>query len=139
MDFNVEAAENLQEEKSVYKPYDNGFEKAAGILGIASIVTAVMGLASIPVMLGGVAIILALLSRGKGQMSPKAVRGLSYGVVGVTISIALIGYVVYLFCNNSLYRQLINNQCESMYGYTLNEVIESSVGEDFDLEEFLTK
>lgn len=139
MDFNVEEAGNHKEERIAYKPFDNGFERASATLGIISIVTAIMGLATIPLMMGGLAIILALLSRGKGPMSQRAVRGLTCGVIGLTINIALISYIVFLFCNNSIYRQLINNQCEAMYGYTLNEVIESSVGDDFDLEEYLTK
>lgn len=139
MDFNVEEADNLQQENTIYKPLDNGFERASGMLGIASIVSAICGLATIPMMLGGLAIILALLSRGRGHMGQRAVRGLVCGIVGLTINVALIGYIVFLFCNNSIYRQLINNQCEAMYGYTLNEVIESSVGDDFDLEEYLKK
>ena len=125
------------EENVVYKPLDNGFEKAAGILGIASVITAVFGLAPIPLMLGGIAIILAFLSRGKGPMSQRAIRGVTCGVVGITINIALVAYVIFLFFTNSAYRQIMNAQAELMYGYSMEELIESSFGTDIDLDKYL--
>lgn len=125
------------EENVVYKPLDNGFEKAAGILGIASIITAVIGLAPIPLMLGGLAIILAFLSRGKGPMGQRAVRGVTCGIVGITINIALMAYVIILFFTNSAYRQLMNAQAKLMYGYSMEELIESSFGDNIDLDKYL--
>lgn len=139
MDFNAETLENEYREEPVYKPFDNGFEKASSILGIISIITAFLGLGTIPMMLGGTAIILALLSRGKGSMGSKAMRGLTCGIIGLAINIFLICYVIMLFCTNVTYRDLINNQCRMMYGYTLNDVIEESVGDGFDLEEYLSR
>ncbi len=139
MDFTTETINSIQEDNPSYKALDNGFAKAASALGIASIVTAIFGLATIPLMLGGLAIILAILSRGRGSMEGRAVRGMTCGIVGMTISIALIAYVIYLFCISPTYRSLINSQCETMYGYTLNDVIEDYVGDGFDLEEYLTR
>ena len=107
------------------------------MLGIASVITAVFGLAPIPLMLGGIAIILAFLSRGKGPMSQRAIRGVTCGVVGITINIALVAYVIFLFFTNSAYRQIMNAQAELMYGYSMEELIESSFGTDIDLDKYL--
>ena len=60
--------EQPTENNSIYIPYDNGFIKAASIMGFASIVTTFFGLITVPMILGGMAVILALLSRGKGDM-----------------------------------------------------------------------
>lgn len=125
------------EENVVYKPFDNGFEKASGILGIASIITAIMGLATVPMTLGGLAIILAVLSRGKGQMGQRAVRGVTCGIIGMTINIALIGYVIMLFFTNPMYRDLMNKQSEMMYGYSLEELLEESFGPNLELDKYL--
>ena len=47
---------------SIYVPFDNGFLKAASVMGVASLVTTFFGLLTIPLVLGGLAIILSLLS-----------------------------------------------------------------------------
>lgn len=139
MDFNGNTSAQLQEEKIVYKAYDNGFEKAAFVLGIISIITAFLGLGTIPMMLGGLAVILAVLSRGKGEMGRKAFRGMICGLAAIGVSVLLVVYVIMLFCTNVTYRNLINAQCKMMYGTTLNELIEESVGDDFNLEQYLSR
>ena len=59
-----------------YVPFDNGFQKAASIMGIAAIATTFFGLITVPMILGGLAMILALLSRGRGDMHIKRIESL---------------------------------------------------------------
>lgn len=137
MDFNADFTDENQPKEVAYKAYDNGFAKAASVLGIIAFVTTFLGLATIPIALGGIAVILALLSRGKGEMSNKAITGLVFGAIGIIINILLMCYIVWLFIKSPTYRQIMNNQFESIYGYTINEMIEGNVGGGFNLEEYL--
>lgn len=139
MDFNSEIHSEIQEETVAYKAFDNGFAKAASVMGVIAFASTFLGLATIPIMLGGTAVILALLSRGKGEMNNRAIVGLVFGAIGIVINIFLMGYIIWLFMTSSFHRQAMNSQYQQIYGYTINEVIENAVGNEFDLEEYLTR
>ena len=121
----------------VYIPYDNGFQKAAGIMGIVAIATTFFGLIMLPMMLGGLAVILALLSRGKGYMSRRAYMGFTCGSVAIILNILIVGYALFMFCFNPVFRSTVNEQSRRMYGYTINDMINESVGNDFDVDSYL--
>ena len=129
--------EQTTENNTIYIPYDNGFIKAASIMGFASIVTTFFGLITVPMILGGMAVILALLSRGKGDMNGKAYMAFTCGSVAIILNILIVGYALYMFCFNPVFRSTVNEQSRRMYGYTINSMIEESVGGDFDLDAFL--
>ena len=78
-----------------YVPFDNGFQKAASIMGIAAIATTFFGLITVPMILGGLAMILALLSRGRGDMSGKAYMAFTCGSVAIILNILIVGYSLY--------------------------------------------
>ncbi|MBR3635993.1 MAG: hypothetical protein IKN47_07335 [Lachnospiraceae bacterium] len=123
--------------REAYIPYDNGFQKAAGIMGIAAIATTFFGLIMLPMMLGGLAVILALLSRGKGYMSRRAYMGFTCGSVAIILNILIVGYALFMFCFNPVFRSTVNEQSRRMYGYTINDMINESVGNDFDVDSYL--
>ncbi len=129
--------EQPTENNSIYIPYDNGFIKAASIMGVASIVTTFFGLITVPMILGGMAVILALLSRGKGDMNGKAYMAFTCGSVAIILNILIVGYALYMFCFNPVFRSTVNEQSRRMYGYTINSMIEESIGGDFDLDAYL--
>ena len=133
----MDSNDTYSSETAVYVPYDNGFQKAAGILGIAAIVTTFFGLLTVPMILGGVAVILALLSRGRGYMSLRAYMGLTCGSVAVILNILIIVYALYMFCFNPVFRSTVNEQSRRMYGYTINDMINESVGDGFDVDSYL--
>lgn len=120
-----------------YVPYDNGFQKAAGIMGIASLITSFLGLITVPMILGGLAVILALLSRGRGSMSGRAVMGLSCGAAAIILNILIIFFAVYMFLFNVQYRKLVDEQSMKMYGYTITDMLEESMGDGFDIDSYL--
>ena len=129
--------EQPQENNTIYIPLDNGFIKAASIMGFASIVTTFFGLITVPMILGGLAVILALLSRGKGDMNGKAYMAFTCGSVAIILNILIVGYSLYMFCFNPVFRSTVNEQSRRMYGYTINSMIEESIGGDFDLDAHL--
>ena len=106
-------------------------------MGFASIVTTFFGLITVPMILGGMAVILALLSRGKGDMNGKAYMAFTCGSVAIILNILIVGYALYMFCFNPVFRSTVNEQSRRMYGYTINSMIEESIGGDFDLDAYL--
>lgn len=120
-----------------YRPLDNGFEKASFVLGVASIITAFLGLGIIPMMVGGVAVILAVLSRGKGNMGSRAFRGFVCGIIGIVTNIILIAYIIGMFFTNATYREQINNTSKMLYGYTMEELIEESSGGQIRIKDYI--
>ena len=132
---NSNQVNNMNAGNSYYKPYDNGFEKAASALGLASIVTAFLGLGTIPMTLGGIAVILAVLSRGRANMSSRAFRGFVCGIVGIVANIFIIVYIVMMFFTNAGYREQINNTSKMLYGYSMEELIEESF--DVDIQKYI--
>ena len=95
------------------------------------------GLLTIPMVLGGLAIILALLSRGRGDMNSKAYMAFTCGSVAIILNILIICYALFMFCFNPVFRSTVNEQSRRMYGYTINDMINQSVGDNFDVESYL--
>lgn len=125
------------EQDEVYKPLDNGFAKLASVLGITAIVSTFFVPLYMPLICGAIAIILALLSRGKGELPSKAWTGVITGSIAIIINVAIAFSSIYLFMNNPIVRMSVNETSRKLYGYTINELIEESVGDGFDLEEYL--
>ncbi len=96
-------------------------------------VALVTGLIAIPlsfvmnigVVLGGVAVVLAILSRGsQKKFLPQAKRGMIYGTIGIVL-----GYVVFVSSLHTVltdpaYRQQLNQMSEQMNGQTFDELLQ---------------
>ena len=96
-------------------------------------VALVTGLIAIPlsfvmnigVVLGGVAVVLAILSRGsQKKFLPQAKRGIIYGTIGIVL-----GYVVFVSSLHTVltdpaYRQQLNQMSEQMNGQTFDELLQ---------------
>lgn len=120
------------------KSFDNGFAKASKVLGILSLVSIIILPVYLPLICGGVAIILALLSRGDKEMDSNGWTGLSTGIVAIAVNIILVFAAIYIFMNNQFVRNAINAQYRELYGVSFTEMIEQSVGGDFDLDKYTT-
>ena len=76
----------------------NGLSVAALILGIIGVLTMMFGGS---VVLGSLAILLALLSRGSGRMSGQAKAAIGISIVSIALGILLlIGMFVYVFTSS---------------------------------------
>ena len=96
-------------------------------------VSLVTGLIAIPlcfvmnigIALGGVAIVLAILSRGsQKKLLPQAKRGIIYGTIGIVL-----GYVVFVSSLHTVltdpsYRKQLNQMSEQMNGQTFDELLQ---------------
>lgn len=107
-------------------PRKNGFVGASMALGIASIVSMVCMTVYLPFILGGLAIIFAILSKTNPEipMEKKAKTGLTCGCIGLFGNLALIGVCVTLVFTNPTYRQQLNELCTQMYGQSFDQMLE---------------
>lgn len=103
----------------------SGFATAALILGLLSIMTAIMGTVYPPLLCGGLAIILAILSKGKDRaMLTNAKVGMTTGIVGLIVNVAVVVSTLLLFFNNPQFQEEVHTQ--------LNQYYEALYGESFD-------
>ena len=107
----------------------DGMPTAAMALGIISLVSLLFLQVSIPFFLGGVSIILAILSRGSAKkMIGKAKAGLTCGIIALALDIAFCVFAVWLvFALPTLSPKLkeeVNKACEEQYGVSYDEMME---------------
>jgi len=124
------------EENMPYKPFDNGFASTSYALGIIALVSTLFVPFVIPCVTGGVAIILAVLSRGKSELNSKALTGITTGTVAIVINLLIVFAVVYLFLCSNLFRIELNSRYLEMFGYTFTDMINEYVGNGFNIESF---
>ena len=100
------------------------------------IIPAVLGMVScllcqtviIPLILSGIGIILAVLSKGRHiYMCKQAKLGLYSCIFSLVLTLLLSFGSVYLFYNNQEYRNSINATYKELYGITLDEYIHEAL------------
>lgn len=122
-----------------FNHFNNGYSKASKALGIAAIVSTFLVPVYLPFILGGLAVILALISRGKYEIDSDGWVGITTGIVAIVINVSMIFLVVYLFLKSQYFRDMLNVQYMQMYGITLNTAIERIIGHGFDLDMYLLR
>ncbi|MBQ7616019.1 MAG: hypothetical protein IJU77_13310 [Butyrivibrio sp.] len=92
----------------------------------------VIGLISIPLcfflnlgtVVGGIAIILALLSKGNMEkLLPQAKKALIYGTLGVVIGYGVFVYDVHAVFTNPEYRRQLNVMSQQMNGVSFDDML----------------
>lgn len=101
----------------------NTFSKFSIVLGVCSLILA--SSVMFGVVTGGMAIIFAVLSKGKELKMEKTSKiGMYVGLVGMLASIAVAANTVYMYKTDARYRKEINDEFEKAYGKTINEYID---------------
>lgn len=108
------------------KPYvepGSNFANISMVLGIISIVSSFTFTIYPAFVLGSMAIVLALLSRGRRRrLANKAGTGIICGTIGlITNTIILVSCMVLLFTNNDI-RNEVNKTFEEQYGTSFDEM-----------------
>ena len=107
-----------------HRPPINLFAFFARSLGIFAIFCAIFGIFFVSFICGGLAIILAILSKGfETKMEKNAAIGLVTGCVAIVIQIFSLIFSVYNIINVPEYRELFNSMYEQMYGEPVDESI----------------
>ncbi len=111
--------------------YNRLHNELDGHVSLAS-VALVVGLAAIPlsfflntgIIAGGVAIVLALLSRGTmDKLLPQAKKAIIYGIIGVVIGYGVFAYDIYTVVTDPEARQQLNAVSEQMNGVSFDDML----------------
>ena len=93
-------------------------------LGVFSVFCAAFSIFFGAFICGGLAIVLAFLSKGYGNKMERNARiGLVTGIVGVVIQIGALVFSVYNIINVPEYREKFNDLYEQMYGVPVDDSI----------------
>lgn len=116
-----------------YKYPGSGMANAAMILGIGAILTALMMTVYFPFILGSIAIVLALLSKGRAaKMAKTAKAGIACAMSGLTLNIIIIASTMfYLFSSPELLLETMR-QSDVMYENINGVSTEETFGESLE-------
>ena len=120
------------------KPKGDGMATASLILGIITLASMLVLQFTIPFVLGGVGIVLAILSRGSAKhLIGKAKAGLICCIAGLSLDIVLCVSAVCLVLAlphlSPEFQEEVNKACEEQYGVSYDEMMEEFY-EMFDME-----
>ena len=92
----------------------------------------IAGLASIPlcfflnigVVVGGVAIVLALLSKGSAEkLLPQARRAIIFGAIAMVLGYVVFFYDIHMVLTDPQYREQLNNMSMQMNGVSFDDML----------------
>lgn len=138
---------------------ESSMSKASFIVGIIAVIASVIlfWTVYVPIILGGFAIIFAILSRNKeGKLPKKAKIGLSTAIIGCCINIgviiALISFAFNTLRNNpefwesftegfneayeDIYGDYSNDELENYYQDYYENIFEQIYGDEYDIDSF---
>ncbi len=95
---------------------------SALILGLAS--TPLCFFLNIGVIVGGVAVVMALLSNGTAQkLLPHAKRAIIFGILGIVIGYGVFIYDIHMVLTDPQYHQQLNQMSEQMNGVSFDDML----------------
>lgn len=107
----------------------NTMSTASMIMGILTIVTTIMCTVYIPFITCALAVLFAILSKGKHKtMNSSARTGTIAGIAGLILNILLIAGVIYLYLNVPEIHEQANQMFEQQYGTSIDEMFQSLYG-----------
>lgn len=99
---------------------------AAMIMGILTLATFISMTIYPPFVFGSIAIVLALLSRGRvSKMNTKAKAGIICATIGLTANCVLCGTSVYMLSTRPEIMEQVNDIFESQYGMSYEEMLKT--------------
>lgn len=127
------------------RPKGQSMATASMVLGIISLASLLLVRITIPFLLGGIGIILAILSRGSAKrMISRAKAGLICCIAGLCLDIVFCAFAVWLvFALPSISPELtdeVNKMCEQQYGVSYDEIMEEIYDmwnmDDYPMDDF---
>lgn len=103
--------------------------KTAGTCAFLAIITTLFGTMIFPYILGGLAIIFAVLSKGStAKYQFKAKTAMLLACIALICNTAYIGFIYYNVMYNEEYRQQLDNTMEQIYGMSMEEYTNEILG-----------
>lgn len=113
---------------------ENGLSRTAWTLGLIAVISAILFTIYIPVILGALAIVLAIVARGKEGFCRKARSAVAMGIVAIVLNITVVSYSFYTAMNNPIIHTQLNDICAQNYGHTFDEIVDDMKDGVLDLE-----
>ena len=123
------------QDNNPYNPYmrplppaepNQGLVNAAMVLGILAVVTTFIMTVYLPYIFGGIAIMLAILSRKKDGILPKQSKlGVTLAIIGMIVNTVVVSTSIYTVFTNPEIKEEFNAVCEQMYGQSFDEMMET--------------
>ncbi len=108
-------------------PPNGALYTASLVLGALSVLTAVIGTVYLPFILGGISIVLAILSRdGEGKMHFRARVGILAAVFGIILNIVIVSVSVYSVFHDPEQYAAFNSVFERVYGESFSDFLAES-------------
>lgn len=99
----------------------NSMSTAAAVLGVTAAASTMVLPVYLPCILGSLAIVMALLSRGSALMALRARIGLTVALVSIIMNIMMLASGVYMFVTVPEVRQQFYDFYEQIYGESPEE------------------
>lgn len=104
---------------------------AAMVLGIIAIISCFTFTVYPPFILGSIAIVLALLSKGRRpKLFPKAKTGIICAAIGLVVNTFLVTSVMYMLFTDPDIRSEVNRTFKKQYGITFDEALDEIMEEN---------
>lgn len=114
-----------------------GMAKASMLCGAISVFIGLTRTLIPAIILGAIAIILGLLSKGSElRLSRDAKWGLTTGGVSFVGNLAVLILLVIVLFTNEDYRKQVDARFKEMYGYSFSDIMEDAEDGSFDLDYF---
>lgn len=115
--------------------HSDGMARASKVCGIIAVVSVFTMMVYPAVIIGAVAIILSLLSRGAGStLSSRAKTGLTTGIVAIAVNVLVLAGGAMLIFSDGPYKQELNEMSRQMYGQTFDDMMEDALDGKLDLD-----
>lgn len=108
--------------------YGRQLGRTAAIVALVGLLSTIIMPVFVPMILGGIAIVLAILSKGKEpSFTNGARRAITIGIISIVMNIALLIaciYGIHMILHDPETRAEANSMMESMYGYSFDDLIQ---------------
>lgn len=121
-----------------YREYNNSanaMARTASTMGVVAVISIFTMMIYPAIVLGSLAVILALLSRDRdGHMHDKAKSAVTTGLLAIGVNIALLAVTFGLLFSGGSFKNQINDTFEEIYGHTFDEMWEDAMDGSLDLD-----
>ena len=126
---------NPSNENLTGKPLPNPFARTAKILGTIALISVFTFTVYPAMILGALAIILALLSKGtEKSMHDNAKIGVITGIIALVMNVFIISSSFYMIFTQPKLRQQFNEMYESIYGESFDDTLDSIKNGSFNYD-----
>lgn len=122
-------------QRNIYSRKPNQMETASQICGIIAVISVFTMMIYPALVLGSLAIIFAILSRGSAKkLYDRAVTGIITGGIAIAVDIALLVASLAIIFSNGPMKQQLNDACKQMYGQTFDDMLQDAMDGELNLD-----